>query len=126
MFIVSLPVKDEAIILSITLTTALWVVLTFALGGLIRSKLSCRSLAHLYDFIDKANSYVVSAISRWLFGLRDENSKVLVLSDNEAAPSEDWSGRVNYLEKRFEQLLALTEKNMANEMKALLDEVGPM
>lgn len=100
---------------------ALWVVITYAIGGIIRSKLSGIP-AKAYEVVDRFNCYLVGAVSGVIFGLQKHTT---VTTDE--MTEEVWNGRLSYLEKRVERIVGDATRTITNNINgkiAALEEVS--
>jgi hypothetical protein len=108
------------ILLSLLLTAALWIMIMFALQGFIRPNLRGRSFVCVFDTIDKCTNWFVSAVSRRLFGLKDNTKgERTSYSENAGPEEEDWAGRMHYLEHRFQAMLSEAKNELQNDIRTL-------
>jgi hypothetical protein len=106
-------------ILSLLLTAALWIMIMFALQGFIRPNLRGRFVC-IYETIDKYTNRFVAALSRRLFGLKDNTKgEGTGFDDNAGQGEEDWVGRLHYLEHRFQSMLTEAKKELQDDIHSL-------
>jgi hypothetical protein len=110
--------------LSLLLSSALWIMIMFALQGFIRPNLRGRFVC-IYDTIDKCTNRFVAAVSRRLFGLKDNTKGERTSLDDNAGPAEeDWTGRLHYMEQRFQAMLTEAKNELQNDIHALEQQVS--
>jgi hypothetical protein len=105
--------------LSFMLSAALWIMIMFALQGFIRPNLRGR-LVCIYDTIDKYTNLFVSAVSRRLFGLKNNSKRESTACDENAGQAEeDWAGRLHYMERRFQAMLSEAKNELQDDIHSL-------
>ena len=72
----------------------------------------------MVDMVDKFNNTFVRSVSSRLFGL-DHKSTVATAKDHDMAGGDDWTGRMNYLERKFQLMMQEGNKELIGEIMAL-------
>lgn len=104
------------VIMALFMAAALCVVTTFALGGICESSLT-GSLARAYEALNRFNMSLIRMVAGPLFGLKNTSHGASVNEDETA--DEDWSGRLNYLEKRIEGIVENASNGIVDKIEAL-------
>ena len=106
------------IFLFAVLTSALWVLLIFAFGNVLRSCLP-QCGRRVFDCIYRYTIACVKHSASALFGLRNDVQTKSALSDDPDNDDEEWSCRIVYMERQFEKLVERATADMKDEIKAL-------
>ena len=110
-----LPASPPALLLSILLAAALWVVATFLLDDLFRWLLP-DSTEFVYDAVGKFNRGLVRSMASIMFGV--EREQVESVSAYESSDQE-WKGRLNYMEHAMGDLIADVKRDLRSEIREL-------
>lgn len=100
--------------LSVLLTLALWVVLSFAIEGMIRRHLS-GVLLKAFKAADRCSTYCVNWLALQLFGLKDGK----LTFGQHAEEEEEWAGRIVHMERMLQRTMDETKDDLTAEIKAL-------
>lgn len=100
--------------LSLLLIAALGVLIGFAFKELIH-RIFPGPISRAFD----CTNYCCVTLVRWvafrLFGLHSQKK----INPDTTRPSDDWSGRLNYLESTFEKIVENAKKDLIGEITAL-------
>jgi hypothetical protein len=106
------------LVLCILLTGALWVVVGFSVENLIR-EFAPESVVRCFNSVDGCTAFYVGIIGRRLFGLQDNVRVPTTLNGNGVETTEEWTGRLMYLEKAMQKMVASSQDQITNEIRAL-------
>jgi hypothetical protein len=105
-------------ILCILLTGALWVVVGFSVENLIRH-FAPAPVVRCFDSVDGCTAFYVRLIGSRLFGLQDDVRVPATLNGDGVETSEEWTGRLMYMEKAMQKIVASSQDQITNEIHAL-------
>jgi hypothetical protein len=100
------------------MAAALFVASTFALGGLCESTLT-GSLARAYEALSRFNMALIRMIAGPLFGLKNTSRNGATVNEDESADGEEWSGRLNYLEKTITGIVENASNDIVSKIESL-------
>jgi hypothetical protein len=106
------------VILCIFLTGALWVVVGFSVENLIRD-FAPASVVRCFNTVDGCTAFYVRIVGSRLFGLQDNVRVPATLNGNGVETSEEWTGRLMYMEKAMQKMVASSQDQITNEIHAL-------
>lgn len=108
-----------SIVLSLTLTVALWIVVVYALENFIQS-FAPASLKRFFIVCNKCSQWVVDLVASQLFGVRrtTATASTATVGDGEEL-EEEWTGRLNHMEQLVEKAMMRSQENVRNEIRAL-------
>jgi hypothetical protein len=106
------------VVLCILLTGALWVVVGFSIENLIRDY-APESVVRCFNSVDSCTAFYVGVIGSRLFGLQDNVRVPTTLSGNGVETTEEWTGRLMYMEKAMQKIVATSQDQITNEIRAL-------
>jgi hypothetical protein len=106
------------VVLCILLTGALWVVVGFSIENLIRDY-APESVVRCFNSVDGCTAFYVGVIGSRLFGLQDNVRVPTTLNGNGVETTEEWTGRLMYMEKAMQKIVATSQDQITNEIRAL-------
>jgi hypothetical protein len=106
------------VVLCILLTGALWIVVGFSIENLIRD-FAPESVVRCFNSVDSCTALYVGIIGSRLFGLQDNVRVPTTLNGNGVETSEEWTGRLMYLEKAMQKIVANSQDQITSEIRAL-------
>jgi hypothetical protein len=106
------------VILCILLTGALWVVVGFSVETLIRH-FAPAPVVRCFNTVDGCTASYVRIVGSRLFGLRDNARVPVTLTGNGVETTEEWTGRLMYMENAMQKIVASSQDQIMNEIHAL-------
>jgi hypothetical protein len=106
------------VVLCILLAGALWVVVAFSVENLIRD-FAPESVVSCFNSVDGCTAFCVGIIGSRLFGLQDNVRVPTTLNGNGVETAEEWTGRLIYMEKAMQKIVANSQDQITNEIRAL-------
>jgi hypothetical protein len=106
------------VVLCILLTGALWIFVGFSIENLIRD-FAPESVVRCFNSVDSCTALYVGIIGSRLFGLQDNVRVPTTLNGNGVETSEEWTGRLMYLEKAMQKIVANSQDQITSEIRAL-------
>jgi hypothetical protein len=101
------------------MAAALFVVSTSAFGGLCESTLT-GSLAKAYEALSRFNITLIRMLVGPLFGLKDTSRNgALSVNEDEFDDEQEWSGQLNYLEKKIAGIVENASNDIVHKIDAL-------
>ena len=97
--------------LTFVLTASIFVVLNFAIHGLVRNHFPGWAV-RILDNTNLCSRYIVKRLATSLFGLSDNDFGQSDFGEGE----EEWLGRLSYMERVFETSLEDTRQEIKNEI----------
>jgi hypothetical protein len=107
----------------IMLTGALWVILGLCFEDLIR-RYAPAPVVRCFNTVDNFTAFCVGRIGRRLFGLQENARPPTTLTGDGVDTVEEWTGRLMYMEKAVQKMVASSQEQVTKEIRALEERLN--